>query len=273
MSIHRQTSGAAHDLSALDSMTIHELRDRALAFGAARARPARPATPSRRARLHLIDLLSRQASAGLAAIAGATAFIAAVYGAQVPAAAAVWVALSLAALYAAASLRRRYRAGEILAGRPFRWRAYYTAALTAVSAAFGSGAILVATAIDDPASARTVIVLIGAALVVAAASHAAHKPSVAAAVGPGLAFVALSIFRVFTPALAIATLALLLAGAVAAWRRAQALEETTVRRWPRTRRADQRKRDESRAGRAGVGADADAAFDNAASQPNHAAAV
>jgi hypothetical protein len=171
----------------LEEKTVQELQ--LLAAEAARA-PATsaPRKPlSRAARLHLIDQLSRWGGSGLALFAGTAIFIATVVARNMPIRAAVWAVLLLAALYLCRRYRREFRRGDRIASRPFRWRAYYTATLAVVSAAFGAGAFLLTPKGVDPVFAAEIMTLMVIATVGATALHAPHPPSAAAAGLPAFA--------------------------------------------------------------------------------------
>ena len=142
------------------------------------------ARASRAAMLHLIDVLSRWGGAGLAAIAGVAIFLSVSAGQTAPFAAAQWTCLVLAALYVARRLHQGFRRGDRIAGRPFRWRSNYTAALAVVSAAMGSAIWILPAA----AFGRFDVALLTIAAAAAAAMlHAAHPASAASAGSPAAA--------------------------------------------------------------------------------------
>lgn len=151
------------------------------AFGERRRR--KPKRVSRAALLQLIDVLSRWGGAGLAAMAGVAIFLSVSAGRAAPFAAALWTCLVLAALFVARRLHQGFRRGDRIAGRPFRWRANYTAALAVVSAAMGSAIWILPAA----ALGRFDIALLTIAAAAAAAMlHSAHPASAASSGGPAV---------------------------------------------------------------------------------------
>ncbi len=177
--------------------------------GAIRSRSAR--RPSRAAQLHLIDELSRRGDVGLAILVGASAASATLFAGAQPERAAVWIALVFFTAYASGRLRRTFRRGEKIAGRPFRWRANYTASLAALSAAVGAGAILLnARGVDAPA-APAVILAIAVAAPAAGWFHRAHRASALSISAPAILFVALAASRAIGDAPLLAASAALLA--------------------------------------------------------------
>lgn len=196
--------------TALNSKTVQELQ--ALAAAASLAPPPRGRIAlSRSARLHLIDQLSRWGGSGLALLAGASIFIAMVPARDMPIRASVWAVMMFASLYLCRRYRKEFRRGDKIASRPFRWRAYYVSTLTVVSAAFGAGAFLLLPDNLAPAAAMQTLALMTAAVVGAAAFHAAHRASAAAAGLP--AFVAIAGAAAGTFGASLFTFAVLAAGA------------------------------------------------------------
>ena len=144
---------------------------------------------SRAAQLNLIDALSRFGASGLGLIAGLTIFGATYLGRAYPFRASVWAVLVFAGLYLCRRYRFEYRAGKAFAGRPFRWRTHYTAALAVLSAGFGAGAFLVSPAAAGPGHALQTHAALGVGLIVAALLQSAHGASARAAFLPGTTFV------------------------------------------------------------------------------------
>ncbi|MEM8986319.1 MAG: hypothetical protein AAGC95_06300 [Pseudomonadota bacterium] len=177
-----------------DALTISDLQRLAQDEIARRRRPQRL---SRAARLFLIHRLSHWAGAGLWGVAGATAACAAVMGATSPLRAAVWATMTFAAFFAARFLLNQFQRGDAPAGRPFRWRADYTAALVVLSAAFGSGAFILTPAGASGFALSGFIICAGA--VMAAAAHIAHWPATAALAAPAFTFVFLAALKTPTP--------------------------------------------------------------------------
>ncbi|MGE0408622.1 MAG: hypothetical protein AB7P23_05080 [Amphiplicatus sp.] len=167
--------------------TVHELQ--ALAREAGKPRRRRNPAPSRAARLHLIDVLSRWGGSGLALIAGVSVFILASAGGAYPFRAAAWGGMVLAALYVCRRLRRDFRAGEHVAAHPFRWRANYTSALSALSAAFGAGALILAPRGAPVDYIYEILALMLIAALGAGLLHAAHGRSAVAASLPASLFI------------------------------------------------------------------------------------
>lgn len=139
---------------------------------------------SRAARLNLIDALSRQASLGLAVIAGVSIFAAVSTGRMAPLRAAVWAGMVLAALFVCRRLARFYRLGALHGARPFHWRADYTAALCVLGAAYAAGFILLTPGhVESSLSLQTAAALsIGGIL--AGLAHAPHGAAAAALWAP-----------------------------------------------------------------------------------------
>lgn len=224
--------------------TVHELQD--LAREAARSRPRRRRPVSRAARLHLIDILSRWGGAGLAMIAGTAVFVAVTAGVAYPLRVAVWAILTLTALHVCRELRKRFRAGDRISARPFRWRANYTAALSALSGAFGAGALIVLPAGAPSAVAIQAVALMLVTALGAGLAHAAHGRAAAAATLPATAFLFLAAWRTAglgPAALGFAAAAATGAGALFLFHRY--LRQRAVSRFPRTGyvRMDARRQD------------------------------
>ena len=149
---------------------------------------------SRAARLHLLDLLSRWSATGLAAVCGAAIFMAVMVGREFPARTAAWALLVFAAIWSCRTIQTKFRAGEQIASRPFRWRAQYTSCLSVLGVAFGAAPILLAPQ-GAAALLPALIALTLAGALVAGATHAAHRASVAALVIPSYVFVIAALFR------------------------------------------------------------------------------
>lgn len=171
----------------LEAKTVQELQTLAADAAFRRERLPPPKGLSRAARLHLIDQLSRWGGSGLALLAGAAIFIALVVARDLPLRTSIWASMIFAALYLCRRYRKGYRRGDRIASHPFRWRAYYTSALAVVSAAFGAGAFLLLPKSLAPLAAGETLGLIAGSAAVAAAFHAAHRPSAAAAGLPAFA--------------------------------------------------------------------------------------
>lgn len=219
--------------SAAARPTIHDLQ--AMAAGARRKLRRRRPGPSRAARLHLIDALSRWGGAGLALIAGVAIFIAVSAGREAPLRASAWALMMLAALHVCRLLRNRFRAGEDIAARPFRWRAEYTAALVALGAAFGSGSLIVVAPGAAQAFGLETLALILVGALGAAALHAAHGRSAAALFLPAGLFSILGAWRIGGAPLALyGAAAMLVAGALLLFFLRRAWRRRAMRRFPRT---------------------------------------
>ncbi|OFW99551.1 MAG: hypothetical protein A3E78_00130 [Alphaproteobacteria bacterium RIFCSPHIGHO2_12_FULL_63_12] len=223
--------------TALNGKTVQELQ--AIAATASMAPPPRGKVAlSRSARLHLIDQLSRWGGSGLALLAGASIFIAMVPARDMPIRASVWAVMIFASLYLCRRYRKEFRRGDKIASRPFRWRAYYVSTLAVVSAAFGAGAFLLLPDSVPPVAAMQTLALMTAAIVGAAAFHAAHRMSAVAAGLP--AFVATAGAAAATFGASLFTFAVLAAGAAgAAFVIAVSIEseKRAAARFPRTAHA------------------------------------
>jgi len=152
------------------------------------ARQGKARVLSRAARLQLIDRLSRWGATGLAAMGGVSIYIAISAGRAFPARAAAWSLLVLMSIWACRTLRARFRAGEKISSRPFRWRANYTSALSVLGVAFGSGSILLIPAGAAPDAVLPIVALSFFAALAAGAAHAAHRSSAIAIAAPALLF-------------------------------------------------------------------------------------
>ncbi len=173
----------------LEGKTVQELQS--LAVEAANAPPALPRRGlSRAARLHLVDQLSRWGGSGLAMVAGVAIFLMIVVARETPVRSALWAAILFAALYLCRRYRKEFRRGDRIASRPFRWRAYYTSTIAVVSAAFGAGAFLLVPKGLTGFGAMETMSLMLLTTGVAAALHAAHRPTAMAAALPALAAIA-----------------------------------------------------------------------------------
>jgi hypothetical protein len=215
-----------------ETLTVHDLQ--ALAAEAATANVSARKKRSRAANLHLIDLVSRWGGSGLAVFAAAAIFIAATIARGQPLRAGVFAAMVFAALYLCRRYRKEFRRGDKIASRPFRWRAYYTSTLSAVSAAFGAGAFLLAVPATGAERIEIFAVLVIGTLA-ASALHAAHRMTGLAAALPASLFIAAAAVRaeglsVFS-LVVIAVVATGAAGVVIASGR---IGEAADRRFPRT---------------------------------------
>ncbi len=189
---------------------------------------------SRAARLDLIDRLSRWAGGGLALIAGVAIFIAVSAGRVFPFRAIIWTVLMIAALAASRRLLRQFRFGERSSAHPFRWRANYTSALAVLSAAFGAGAVIVLPAgAPDPLVGRSLGLFV-AAIVGAAAVHAPHGRTAAAACLPGAVFIVFAAWRTGGAGATLWTAGLAAVGAAGVFLFNRYLRELAIRRFPRS---------------------------------------
>lgn len=148
--------------------------------------PQRPRL-SRAAQLHLIDALSRWSATGLAVVAGVAIFIAVAVARDLEFRSLIWMALVFASLAYCRTRRKDFRHGARIASHPFRWRAEYTSALCVLSAAVGSGGLLLAPAAPSLA-ATEIIALLTIAILAGGMLHAAHARAAAAMILPGFAF-------------------------------------------------------------------------------------
>jgi hypothetical protein len=234
MSENLQKPQSGQKPAPLEGRTVQELQS--LAAAAAQTTGAAPRKPiSRAARLHLIDQLSRWGGSGLALFAGVSIFIAIVVARPLPMRAAVWAALVFGALYLCRRYRKEFRRGDPIASRPFRWRSYYTATLSVVSGAFGAGAFLL---LPQGASETAAVETLGLMLLAtagAAAFHAAHRASAAAAALPSLLAISGAGAMTFGPsALTGALLTAAAAAGVGVALAAAFVEKRAAARFPRT---------------------------------------
>lgn len=230
--------------TAPEALTVRDLQ--ALAAEAAGAPGPASKARSRAANLHLIDLLSRWGASGLAAFAAASIFIAATIARGQPLRAGVWAGMVFAALYLCRRYRKEFRRGDKIAARPFRWRAYYTSAVSVVSAAFGAGALLLAVPAAGAERIEIFAVLIVGALA-AAGLHSAYRLTALAALLPAGVFITVAAIRAeglsFESLGVFAVLAAGVAGVLIASGR---IGDAADRRFPRTglvRRESDRGRD------------------------------
>jgi hypothetical protein len=234
MSERQPRSHSGQEPPPLEGRTVQELQS--LAAAAAQSTVTVPRRPiSRAARLHLIDQLSRWGGSGLALFAGVSIFIAIVVARPLPMRAAVWAALVFGALYLCRRYRKEFRRGDPIASRPFRWRSYYTSTLTVVSAAFGAGAFLLLPEGAGEAAAVETLGLMLLATIGAAAFHAAHRASAAAAALPSLLAICGAGAMTFGPSvLTAALLAAAAATGVGVALAAAYVEKRADARFPRT---------------------------------------
>jgi hypothetical protein len=173
----------------LEGMTVQELQSIAAEAAIARKNAPRPGL-SRAARLNLIDQLSRWGGSGLALFAGVSIFIMIVIARDIPLRSTIWASMIFASLYLCRGYRKGFRRGDHIASHPFRWRAYYTATLAVVSAAFGAGAFLILPESTPPGAVMQTLALMLVAATGAAAFHLTHRPSAAAAGLPAFTAIA-----------------------------------------------------------------------------------
>lgn len=213
--------------------TVHDLQ--AMAAEAARPPRARRMGPSRAARLHLVDLLSRSALAGLAVIAGVGIFVAVTAGRIEPVRVSIWATTLLASIFVARGLASAFRSGASHATRPFLWRAQYTAALAVVGAAFGSGAVIVINESSSRQLALETLTALSLGGLAASLAHAAYWRSAAALWTPVSAFVFLGAWRLDGLVLAFfGAAAMAAAGAAALVIASRIFRTNAIRRFPRT---------------------------------------
>lgn len=173
--------------SSLQNKNVRELQQLAREAPIDRTRTPRKQL-SRAARLHLIDILSRWSATGLALIGGVSIYLAITAGRAYPVRAAAWVAMTLCALWVCRRLRSRFRGGNAMTSRPFRWRASYTSCLSVLGVVFASAPILL-----TPAGAAESLFLQVAGLTLAAGTgaamlHTAHLASAASFAAPAALF-------------------------------------------------------------------------------------
>lgn len=216
-----------------EALTVHDLQ--ALAAEAAEPITAQRKRRSRAANLHLIDLLSRWGGSGLAVFAAATIFIATTMARGLPLRAGLWAAMVVAALYLCRRFRKEFRRGDSIAARPFRWRAYYTATLAVVSAAFGSGAFLLMVPATTASTRFEIVAILIVGVFIASALHASYRMAALAAALPASAFIAIAALRADGLSLTtLATIAVLSAGAAALLAGSARIGEAADRKFPRT---------------------------------------
>jgi len=141
---------------------------------------------SRGARLLLIDMLSRWSASGLALVAGVSIYLAITVGQVYPARAAAWTLLILMSIWTCRTLRKKFRSGEKIAARPFRWRASYTSCLSVLGVAFGSAPILLLPDNAPHALLLQTLALTCFAAIGASALHSAHPTSAMGVGAPAL---------------------------------------------------------------------------------------
>ncbi len=215
-----------------EALTVHDLQ--AMAAEAASAPTTARKSRSRAANLHLIDLVSRWGGSGLAVFAAAAIFIAATIARGQPLRAGVWAAMVFAALYLCRRYRKEFRRGDKIASRPFRWRAYYTATLSVVSAAFGAGAFLLAVPVTGGERTEILAALIIGTLA-ASALHSAHRLTALAAAAPASLFIAAAAIRVDGFSIvSMAAIAVIVLGAVGVLILSGRIGDAADRRFPRT---------------------------------------
>ena len=189
---------------------------------------------SRAARLHLIDMLSRQSATGLALVGGVSVYLAVTIGRDYPARAAAWAAMILCALWVCRRLRNQFRSGNAITSRPFRWRASYTSCLSVLGVILASGPILLA-----PSEAPQSVLLQTAVLTLLAASgaamlHTAHLASAAAFVAPGAIFTVLAGVRSGETSLMAAGMALSILCVVGVFAVSRFIQARAAQQHPRT---------------------------------------
>jgi hypothetical protein len=215
-------------------MTVQELQSMAAEAATVRKTAPRQAL-SRAARLNLIDQLSRWGGSGLALFAGVSIFIVIVIARGMPLRSAIWAAMIFVSLYLCRRYRKGFRRGDHIASRPFRWRAYYTATLAVVSAAFGAGAFLILPESVSPGGVMQTLALMLVAVTGAAAFHLAHRPSAAAAGLPAFAAIAGAAAANFGPApFTLGVLATGLAAAAFVFFASAEAQRRAAARFPRT---------------------------------------
>ena len=217
----------------LEQQSVHDLQR--LAAAGARPRRTKRRGVSRAARLHLVDRLSRWSAIGLASLAGISVYLGVTIGREFPVRATAWCALLLAALWACRTMRARYRSGEAIAARPFRWRANYTSALSVLGVAYGAAPVLLIPASAPPLMAVEIIgfTLLGA--LIAGGAHSAHRASAIAIASPALLFGFAALARSAVtglPAAGVIAVAVFVAGFIGA--ATTMLLNDARRRFPRT---------------------------------------
>ncbi len=218
-----------------EPLSVHELQALAAEAASETGAPARRTARSRAANLHLIDLLSRWGGPGLAIFAAAGIFIAIVFAREMPLRAGVWAAMLFAALYLCRRYRKDFRAGDKIASRPFRWRAHYTSTMAVISAAFGSGAFLLAVPAATVSARIEIIAVLVLGVLAASAFHTAHRLTAFAALLPASAFVVLAQMRIDGLSLfTLWTMTILALGTGAVWAASAVIGATADRKYPRT---------------------------------------
>lgn len=149
---------------------------------------------SRAAMLALIDHLARRGlpilsltTIGIAALAGFYALALPTLTLPLLWRLCYWLVLALGSLFFTAHRLHQFRQGFAYSGRPFRWRAHYTATLSVLSTAIGSGAILLTPTAMPPTASLTIIggvLLLGITL---SLGHLAHRATALCASLPTLA--------------------------------------------------------------------------------------
>lgn len=140
-------------------------------------RPSPVPTFSRAAALDLVDILSRRSGLGLATVTGATIWLAATFGAAEPISALAWLIMMMGALWFCHSYRNKFRSGVFKAGRPFRWRATYTAGLSVLGTVFSCAPLMLASAGATESAMTLLMGVTFLAAATAAIAHAAHITS------------------------------------------------------------------------------------------------
>ena len=222
----------------LETPPVHELQQRAkkAAETTVRQQLERNRQISRSARLHLIDILSRWSGSGLAVIAGVSVLIGIMIGRAYPLRTGVWLIMIIAAVHICRQLRKDFRAGQKISSRPFRWRANYTSALCILSAAFGSGALILSPPLATTATVFQLATLILITSIGVAALHIAHGRSVFALVAPAAFFVIAAIWRESGALVAIfGATALVIAFSAGLYLASRRLQNVTASRFPRTK--------------------------------------
>lgn len=159
--------------------------------------PAARLSGSRRAVIAIADTLAHNARpwiAGSLAAAIMTGGVHLATASSVPGLLQALLFIVLVTLPAAVTLYRlgRFRTGALLAGRPLTWRAGHSAGLAVLSAALGSGALLLTAGKTGLPVALTITAL-GVTILMLAFGHLASLRSALAAATPGGAFILLSL--------------------------------------------------------------------------------
>lgn len=177
-----------------EQKSVHELQRIAIEAGHADA-PRKKHSLSRSARLLLIDMLSRWSASGLALIAGVSIYLAITAGRIYPGRAAAWTLLVLMSIWTCRTLRKKFRSGEKISARPFRWRASYTSCLSVLGVAFGSAAVLLLPETAPPGLLLQTIALASIASIGAGALHSAHPMSALGISAPAAILGLAALFR------------------------------------------------------------------------------